>query len=157
MHLPLRCLDEVEKCYHSPSGEWMRCRGELVVQDYIPRNFYLSFGFQCDSTHIYPLKGLTYHISFSDQSNDTNDCIDYSVIKTPEKCKSFYHKTSLPNLIGDKLPNRRKSRLFEVLSVSEGTCYKHFWEVACHIMLPKCDPVTKQVVHPLQRDVLGSS
>ena len=34
------------------------------------------------------------------------------------------------------------------LAFKGGTCHKHSWEFACHIILPKCDPLTKQVIYP---------
>ena len=35
-----------------------------------------------------------------------------------------------------------------MVAFADGTCYQHFWEIACHVLLPKCDPVTKEVTHP---------
>ena len=55
----------------------VNCRGRVYVQDYIQRNFYLSFGFRCDLPHTYSLQGLRYNISFTDQSNETTGCRKY--------------------------------------------------------------------------------
>ena len=81
----------------------VNCRGRVTVQDYIPRNFYLTFGFDCKWPRIYSLQGLRYNISFSNKSNKTSDCIDYSKIPGNETCSKFYKGTSLPNLWGMKL------------------------------------------------------
>ena len=35
-----------------------------------------------------------------------------------------------------------------LLDVDLDTCYKHFNEVICHVVVPKCDPETAQVIHP---------
>ena len=78
----------------------VNCRGRVTVQDYIPRNFYLTFGFDCKWSRIYSLQGLRYNISFSNKSNKTTDCIDYSKIPGSETCSKFYKGTSLPNLGG---------------------------------------------------------
>ena len=43
----------------------VNCRGRVTVQDYIPRNFYLTFAFSCYLPPIYSLNGLRYNISFS--------------------------------------------------------------------------------------------
>ena len=79
----------------------VNCRGRVNVQDYIPRTFYLSFGFICDYPSIYSLRGLRYNISFTKQSNETSNCIDYSAISQSRVCNRFYKETSLPNLVGD--------------------------------------------------------
>ena len=58
----------------------VNCRGRAAVQDYILRSF-RSFGFHCDWPRIHSLQGLEYNISFTDQSNDTNTCTDYSIFR----------------------------------------------------------------------------
>ena len=129
------------------------CSGRVTVQDYIPRSFHLTFGFDSKWLHIYSLKGLRYNISFTNKSNKTSDCLDYSVIPWNETCSRFYKETSLPNLIGDEGLDHyedyfKQSTFFQALIFVDGTCYKHIWEVVCHILLPKCDSVNKQVMHP---------
>ena len=131
----------------------VNCRGRVTVQDYIPRNFYLTFGFPCNTPRTNSLHGLRYNISFTNKSNKTSDCIDYSVIPWNETCSRFYKETSLPNLIGDEGLDHyedyfKQSTFFQALVFVDGTCYKHIWEVVCHILLPKCDSVNKQVMHP---------
>ena len=128
-------------------------KGTVSVQDYIPRNFYLTFGFHCDVPSIYPLQELRYNISFTKQSNETNTCTNYSVLRFAEKCSRFYHETSVPNLVGgetvsDILNSLKQSRAIQTLVFSDETCYQHLSEVVCYIMLPKCDPVTQQILHP---------
>ena len=34
------------------------------------------------------------------------------------------------------------------MDVDLDTCYKHFNEVLCHVVVPECDPGTAQVIHP---------
>ena len=130
----------------------VKCQGRFDIQDYIPRNFSLSFGFPCDWLSIYSLQGLQYNISFSIQSNGTNRCINYSVLPLTGVCSRFYNETSVPNLIGDEHVDRivkyfRNSIFFEAILFEDATCYQYLYEVACHMVLPKCDPV-KQVTHP---------
>ena len=131
----------------------MDCTGRVNVQDYIPRNFSISFGFHCDWPRVNSLQGLKYNISFTEQSNDTNGCTDYSIIESTEECSRFYHHTSVPSMIGnehvDSIANYLKqSMIFEALIFKDGICCQHFWKVACHTILPKCDPVSRQVIHP---------
>ena len=39
-------------------------------------------------------------------------------------------------------------KAYETGFILGGRCYQHIEELACHIIFPECDPVTKQVVHP---------
>ena len=146
-------------CELSAGDDIVNCSGRVTVQDYIPRNFYLSFGFHCDWQPGNSLKGLRYNITFSNQSNETNNCIGYRSLDMLGKCKTFYDKTTLPNLIGNEKIEQfmilgRAIRIYEAIAFMDGPCYKHLWEVACYITLPKCDPVTQQVTYPC-REMCG--
>ena len=68
------------------------CSGRVAVQDYIPRNFYLTFEFDCDRKDVNTLKDLRYNIGFTKQSNDTNRCTDYSVFQPMGVCGRFYNE-----------------------------------------------------------------
>ena len=126
------------------------CRGKVAVQDYIPSNFYLTFGFHCDYASLNSLQGLTYNINFTKQSNNTSGCIKYSEKFSTNVCSRIYHKTSLPNLIGDESLDQifEYFDVYKAYEIFEGRCYQHLEELACHIIFPKCDPVTNQVTHP---------
>ena len=129
-------------------SDTVKCRGRVNIQDYIPRKFHLTFGFHCGWQPVNSLKGLTYNISFYNLSNKTNNCLN-----VPGKCSELYIETSLPNLIGnekaEEITNFENAlRAFEVLAFQHDTCYQHMWEFMCHTVLPKCDPITKQVIHP---------
>ena len=130
----------------------VKCNGRISVQDYIPRSFYLTFGFDCYLPPIYLLNGLAYNISFSKQSNGTNTCTDYSKFPSTDACSKFYNETSVPNLIGDEhvepsVGYLKNFKALDALIFQDGTCYQHLSEVTCYIILPKCDPVTQQVTH----------
>ena len=129
------------------------CRGRVDVQDYIPRTFYLTFGFLCNLTPMYSLNGLSYNITFSQQSNGTNECTDYSKFPSTGAYSRFYNETSVPNLIGNEDINTivsyfKQSRIFEVLFLEDESCYQHLMEFTCYIILPQCDPITQQVINP---------
>ena len=144
----------------------MNCKGRVTVQDYIPRNFHLTFGFDCHLLPIHSLQGLKYNdsfmnslkslrynITFSNQSNETNDCVDYSTQVKTKACNGFYRQTSLPNLFGhEQLDIMREYstaiQVYEVSMLSHGRCHQHLLEILCHVLLPECDPVTQQVIHP---------
>ena len=134
-------------------ADTVNCRGRVTVQDYIPRNFYLTFGFHWDYASVNSLQGLTYNINFTKQSNNTSGCIKYTEKFRPNTCSRIYHKTSLPNLIGDESLDQIFEyfdvyKAYQTTSIFEGRCYQHFEDLVCHIIFPKCHPVTKQVTHP---------
>ena len=39
-------------------------------------------------------------------------------------------------------------KAYETTFIRDGRCYKYFEDFACRIIFPKCDPFTKQVIHP---------
>ena len=139
-------------------ADTVNCRGRVIVQDYIPRNFYLTFGFHCDWPEIHSLPGLEYNISFTQQSNETSGCIYYK----SAMCDKLFPQTYLPNLICDEtldqvLEYHSRFRRLQGFLVVDGTCHQHFSEALCYISLTKCDPVTKQAIHPCKemcRDIV---
>ena len=155
-HLRLHRPYRTTSCEISEGDDTVNCRGRVHVQDYKPRNFYLTFGFHCHWRPGNSLQGLIYNISFTKQSNETNSCIlSYRSPNFLTKCNMFCNETSLPNLIGTeffKMEEIRKLvrmlKTYQALAFLNRPCYQHTWEVLCHILLPKCDPVTKQVIHP---------
>ena len=131
----------------------VNCNGRADVQDFMPRNFYLTFGFHCHWPPIYSLKGLWYNITFTMQTNETKNCMKYTEKFHTKVCSNIYQQTSLPNLIGDESLDEIFEyfdvyKAYETASFLTGRCYKHIEEISCHIIFPKCDPVTKQVTHP---------
>ena len=99
------------------------------------------------------LQGLTYSISFTEQNSDFGSCTYYSGIPHSGTCNKFYNETSVPNLVGHEklheiMKHFKQKRALDVVAFADGICYQHFWELACYVLLPKCDPVTQQVTHP---------
>ena len=134
-------------------SDTVSCRGKVTVQDYLPRNFHLTFGSPCTWSHFSPLQGLSYNISFTKQSNETSECTDYSGFFGSGVCSKFYKETSLPNFIGDEsiYPYKEYFRhgiYSEAVSYWERTCYQHMRKAACYVFIPKCDPVSQKVMHP---------
>ena len=133
-------------------SDTVNCRGKVTVQYFIPRNFSLSFGFECPPSYMNSLKGFRYNITFSNQSNETNKCIKHVSHWEPGVCGGFYQQTSLPNLIGGE----QLDKILIYLMVIEAyeadlqyeRCHQHMLEILCHVMLPECDPVTQQGIHP---------
>ena len=128
------------------------CKGTRVIQDYLPRHYYFSFGIRC-SSKIGSLKGISYNISISGQSNHT-ECL---VIQKKSQCSNYYSHTSLPNLIGgndllDIISSAQTThRSFHTFqSLLNGPCYQHFKEFICYVFLPKCDVQKGQIIVPCE-------
>ena len=141
---PLKCLKQRQGIRY--------CRGNITVQDFKPRNFSFSFGFPCEEINaLSSLKGLVYNISIHEQTNETN-CIQLPYDKM-KVCKKYYQHTTLPNLFGVEDISRvlqiyDSYIIYDRLIDLVGLCYQHLEELACHTLVPKCDPVSKQVIHP---------
>ena len=148
---------------HLSGSDTVNCRGRAEVQDYIPRNFYLTFGSYCKWSRINSLQGLTYEISLTKQSNSTSRCMEYdSHLNRDDVCIGFYRQTSLPNLIGsERLKDVQDSlyviQTYQLISFSNERCHQHLMEILCHLMLPECNPITQQVIHLCRETCLALS
>ena len=103
LHTPLRpetyrfttCkLDDVDV-------DMLHCNGRIMIQDYKPRHYGISFGYHCRELVRPSLLGLSFNLTVSGQTNKT---VCYKVPKHNEKlfnCQEYYEYTSLPNFIGD--------------------------------------------------------
>ena len=113
----------------------LHCKGSIIVQDFIQRNFSFSFGFKCDSI-IYSLKGLVYTISI-DQTNEIH-CLEQS---EDLRCYSYVQYAVFPNLMGQNIEEISFLPLmFE--------CYQHAVELMCNMYMLKCDPESKKITPP---------
>ena len=133
--------------------EFVSCQGQRIIQDYIPRDYFVSFGFDCDETG--SMKGLAYEIRIHGQTNETK-CIDM-----PPKfyCSQYYRRTSVPNLIGGDSLQEAMTQV-EIAQVymymlylymlenglDHERCYKYFDELMCYISVPKCDVNEENVI-----------
>ena len=69
-------------------------------------------------------------------------------------CKQYIQHTALPNVIGNEnmrtvLTDYQWFKSYEALTDMIGLCHQHLEELACHVHVPKCDPVSRQVIHPV--------
>ena len=133
-------------------SDTVNCSGIVTVQDYMPRNFYLTFGFHCDYPSI-SLSGLVYNISFSNQRNGTSGCVDYTDLHNTIVCSRLYSQTSFPNLMGVEQLDEIEDFLimlqtYEFVIHSHGSCHQHLFEIMCRTMLPECNPASEQLIHP---------
>ena len=117
------------------------CRGQITVQDFIPRTFSFSFGFTCsyfDRFIIGSLRGLVYNISI--YGTNTTDCLRLG-LKGDSFC-SFRENGAFPNLIGD---NNLNEISFDLILRSY-SCYQHSF--LCDLFVSKCDPESNDIIPP---------
>ena len=143
-------------------NETVPCSGKTTIQDYKPRNYSFSFGFDCaDHSKCPTLKGLSFYFDIYEQQNKTK-CSPSSVDMEYQGCWKFYGHMSLPNLIGD--PDLKSViqwfgnlDVYEVFMTSilppesKGLCYQHTYEILCQIAVPQCYPLGNQVIHPCRK------
>ncbi len=144
------------------SDDFIRCYGDIPVQDFQPTYFSFSFGFPCHSffntsLHL-TLKGLQYKVSIQPQT-ETPKCIEVQRRHT-NPCQHTKY-TSVPSLVGNidilarSNPIRHWIQFFKkllpnLLSSSVFPCHKYFFEMLCHVVLPKCDPASGYTEHVCQ-------
>ena len=139
---PPECLKEGLDTIH--------CRGNITVEDFTPRKFSFSFGFHC--SEINPgasLKGLAYKISIHEPT-DKIKCISLPR-KVNDLCSQFYQHGLLPNLVGAEdvaTVVRHWEPYIAAVAILERLCYQHMSETACYAVMPKCDSVSRQIIHP---------
>ena len=146
LHIPLN-LRSHRKTACGQTAKTRICKGRKTIQDFKPRFYYISIGYDCDK--IRSLQGLSYTFCMSDQSNQTK-C---SGIQHHSYCSNSYWQASIPNLLGhsdvikaQKQLDIAQSYLHFFNRIRDGLCYKHLDEVKCYIFLPKCDLHTKQMM-----------
>ena len=154
LHVPLNIRSH-RKTACEQNGKTRVCNGRKTIQDYKPRIYYISFGYDCDN--IRSLRGLTYTFHIPNQSNETK-C---QGIPHHTYCSEFYWTSTFPNLLGhDNLVRAQKqldvaqSYFYFFSRIRDGLCYKHLDKVKCYVFLPKCDLQTKQMIPPCKEACL---
>ena len=82
-------------------------------------------------------------------SNETK-CI-YLPVKVIHHCSQYSLHGFIPNLIGVQdvstiFKNWDHFNMYDV--IFQRLCYGHSLEFSCYVVAPKCDPVSRQVIHP---------
>ena len=130
------------------SDDTMNGTGYTEVQDFIPRKFSFSFGFRCDEINpMISLRGLAYEVNIY----GTNETLCLGV-HTNSTCYHYAQYGVTPNLMGRHIVVHEmffsQNRILEFLFKYKTNCYQHFHEFSCYVNIPKCDPISKQVIHP---------
>ena len=88
------------------------------------------------------------------QTNGTECFPIYQILDT---CHQFYQHGSLPNMLGHENIQNVLHLYDKVQSyqlIFNFDCYQHWTELICHVMVPQCNPVTKQVIYPCKKTCL---
>ena len=159
--IPL-CGRYTEKFWCNHKG-WMKvCQGRTKIQDFEPKSYFFSLGFECNVTKG-NLKGLKYDVTIYDESNKTS-CMNLNLRQgqRTDLCELGYQYAAFPNPVGD-------TDLDEVISYVESFqreflegktaastyvqllnkgCLKKLKLFLCEIFLPKCLPKENKILLP---------
>ena len=142
---------------NNQNGFMASCNGKLKVQDYRPRNYAFSLGFNCHWLTRSSLEGVMYNIRIYDQNNRT------TCEKIPQKaanrmsvdCSDFYSYTSFPNLMGDltldegiMTLNQYFGRYQEALASCGISYFKLFPDLFCYSFIPECNTTKNEMIPP---------
>ena len=148
MWVPLRLGNFKENLCLKDKNGLLHCTGKTVIQDFEPRRISFSFGKSCEYPEKASLKGLSFNIGVSKQSNKT-DCVPlYN--RNIFNCVKFYPFVSYPNLLGgnqsEALTMARATYL--TFNQGSGSCYKFVFEMLCYIFVPRCDATRRVTIPP---------
>ena len=155
----------LETCWFIGEGYGVHCRDMVTIEDFKPRKFSLSFGFECLRRSLFSnLKGLNYSASISGLTNKnycTSNWLKNSTAVNHFGYRDFKFVTNT-NLLGNNLSyseyNLKYLKAYRYRTNCNPICYKHFIEIAYYILSPDCHPDTGQVVHPCKEacyDMIG--
>ena len=146
-NLHLLLVSPFSTCEQTGSRETF-CTGKTTIQDYIPRQYSFSIGFDCKSLRKASLNGVYFNISISQQANHTKcSKIPHAQSQAMSlNCLKLYSTTSFPNPVGSQTlaegmasMNQFYVRYLEALTLNRtSSCYKMVSELICHIFIPKC-------------------
>ena len=71
-------------------SDMLHCEGRTTIQDYIPRTYGFSFGYECHFTAKLSLVGLWYNFTISEQTNYTQCLLMEDLPENMKECLSFY-------------------------------------------------------------------
>ncbi len=117
----------------------IQCDGKFRLQDFEPKKRDFIFGFLCKDLHSknLSLRGLTYNITVSDETNVvTCEAVDHS------RCSKHSNFATFPNVFGDYSQIRASftfDTLMGMVEKSDDTlCYKYIEKAICTTTFPPC-------------------
>ena len=139
MHFSNSLNTGCSKCCEEIYSGHLQCSSGINIQDYIPRRFGFSLGFNCNDASDKSLKGTTYSVEVYSQTNRTT-CS--AMPKTSVNCSKFHASVSYPNLFGHNRRVSRKSFKYLVDTANSSNinldCYPYLKEFVCNLFFPKC-------------------
>ena len=137
LHINLDVISKRSGC--EMSNGMTTCKGTRTIQDYIPRHYYASYGFDCH--RIGSLQGVKYNISIYGQTNETY-C---QPISRRSHCSNYHPKTTFPNLVGvhdvdaaSNFVDQLQSYLYFAKIILKEYCHKNIDEFICNAFLSEC-------------------
>ena len=141
--------------------EYWSCHGRTKIQDFEPRTYSFSLGFECDETKA-SLKGIYYNVTIPDESNQTN-CVNLNKVEAErlDNCELNYQYAAIPNQVGDTDLDRAVTLInsfhdvldighnaLRILKIPSQKCQKKMKPFLCGIFLPKCLPEENKIILP---------
>ena len=143
----------------------MNGHGRIEIQDFEPKTYLFSLGFEC--FHESSLDCFQYNVTIYDESNTTR-CVDLNMTSKysdmsqqslTDQCKASYRYAAIPNQVGDtelyeaistikKFLRRNSSEVF----LATPRCLTKLRPFVCEIVLPKCLPEENRILLPCRDD-----
>ena len=140
MHPGITMLgSDLSRTLNCDTDNMLHCTGNITIQDFKPRNFSFSFGFQCFNCFSCSLKGLAYNLKIYGQTNETH-CMALSR-RIVDFCYRYTSYGVFPNLLGVEIVD------MGTWNASTG-CYELAIPFNCYMLIPKCDPISKRIIPP---------
>ena len=135
------------------------CGGYITIQDFEPKPYFFSLGFECKNNR--NLKGLKYEVTIYDESNETS-CVNLDKWKQVEtrridRCDISYQYAAIPNQFGDVTLNGAIYRMNNYLGRNPSDfpskeCLDQLDSFLCKVLLPRCLPEENKIILPCRDD-----
>ena len=159
--IPL-CGRYTEKFWCNHKGGMKVCQGRTKIQDFEPKSYFFSLGFECNVTKG-NLKGLKYDVTIYDESNKTS-CMNLNLTQgqRTDLCELGYQYAAFPNPVGDTDLDEAisyvesfqreflegKTAASTYVQLLNKGCLKKLKLFLCEIFLPKCLPKENKILLP---------
>ena len=134
------------------------CHGRTEIQDFEPKSYFFSLGFECGKSWVRNLKGLKYEVTIYDESNETSClAVNMTELHQIDSCEQNYQDVAFPNPLGhtdlaitisalESFLNNLNSQLRSLESLNK--CLKELKPFLCDIYLPQCLPEKNKILLP---------
>ena len=163
--IPLNEGDRGNKSFCKGSKTFMNSHGRIQVQDFEPKTYFFSLGFECGYESIFDC--FQYNVTIYDESNTTR-CVDLNMTREysdmsqqnlTDHCEVSYRYAAIPNQVGDTELYEAMSTIQEFLRrnsseafLATPRCLTELRPFVCEIVLPKCLPEENRILLPCRDD-----